>query len=572
MAKGALMISVLRKSIKTWKLFWADAGGAVLFYITATLPALVGFSLLAIDSSRLMTLHTSLQKGVDALSLAAAGELDRAPNAMARAELAAEKLLRNTQVFGEGEAHIGADTDPDPGNVDLNVTLTFYSKLPASDALPMPTGGPTKLDPTDPKDNAKARFVQVTVDTYNMDTIFPASFIGGPDSATSNATAVAGMSQVLCRLTPLFICNPWEGSSNDIYENLSIYNNTDERAERRRQIRVRMGPGGSGWFPGNYGFLDFGNGAPALEKALAVGAPDNCFAQSGVDTKTGQNTGPVEDGINTRFGLYPNSMPKGIAKPYNENWSVRPAKNVRMGQPQNAAKLCGEYSPDTNVTNGMALPRDPAFTNQAARMGTSAHPNTAELTDYWNGNFPAYDNGAGPGWPSRPPAAIAGPAITEPVYQTEGSANNWNELTRYEIYKWEIAADMMNDLSGDTPANGGGEVGDPWDSNTSNGGVETPGGARCFKGTQDIMDPLDVVDRRLIGVAILNCKALEANGFKLNGNTKGIPVASFAEFFLTEPLEKGGSGTAGDIYMEFVEIIEAGTEQSVSRDQVQIYR
>ncbi|NNE21493.1 MAG: hypothetical protein HKN11_02675 [Rhizobiales bacterium] len=567
-AKDSLVTSLLRNSITTWKRFWADVSGAVLFYITATLPALVGFSLLAIDASRLMTLHTSLQKGVDALSLAAAGELDRTPNAMARAQLAAENLLRNTQVFGLGEAHIGADTDPDPVNVDLNVTLTFYSKLPASDSDPMPAGGPTKLDPTDPNDNARARFVRVTVDTYAMDTIFPASFLGGPDSATSNATAVAGMSQVLCRLTPLFICNPWEGGTNDIYENLSIYNNTNTRLKRRRQMRVRMGPGGSGWFPGNYGFLDFGNGAPALEKALAVGAPDNCFAQSGVDTKTGQNTGPVEDGINTRFGLYPSSLPKGIAKPYNQNWQVRPAKNIRMGQPQNASKICSEYSPDTNIANGMALPRDPVFANQAARLGSSAHPTVSEFTDYWNGNFAAYDNGLGPGWPSRPAASAVGPAITDPPYQAEGPAGLWSELTRYEMYKWEISTDMMSEVSGDTPANGGGEVGDPWEDPNN---AET-GGARCFKGTKDIMDPLDEVDRRLIGVAILNCKALEAHGFKLNGNTKGIPVASFAEFFLTEPLEKGGSGTAGDIYMEFVNIIEAGTEQSVSRDQVQIYR
>nr|WP_246684365.1 pilus assembly protein TadG-related protein [Mesorhizobium sp. B2-6-5] len=40
------------------------------------LPVLVGFSLLAIDMSRASSLHNDPQKGVDALALAAAAELD----------------------------------------------------------------------------------------------------------------------------------------------------------------------------------------------------------------------------------------------------------------------------------------------------------------------------------------------------------------------------------------------------------------------------------------------------------------------------------------------------------------
>lgn len=541
--KDFLMISLLRKSSQTWKRFWADASGAVLFYITATLPALVGFSLLAIDASRLMTLHTSLQKGVDALSLAAAGELDRTPEAIIRARLAAENLLKNTQVFGEGDVVIG-DTDPDPNVVDMNVTLNFYDELPTSDADSMSTI--TKLDPTDPKDVVLARFVEVTVDTYNMNSIFPASFLGGVDSATSNATAVAGMTQVVCRLAPLFICNPWEKESTEtgfgIYETDSIYDAQETRLLRRRQIRVRIGPGGNAdWFPGNYGFLDWGSGAKDLEKALAVGRPDTCFSKSGVDTKTGQNTGPVKDGINTRFGLYAN-LPNEITKPWDENWSVRPAKNVRMGQPQNAAKLCDEYSPDADNTNGMALPRDPVFVNDGERVGTSAYPSAAQWEEYFNSNFPAYVNtnqnpltngvdedDVPTNGPNEDIAAAIGPPVTNPR-QAQPDVATWATVTRYDMYRWEIAtAGMLNDVGGNmvTPIPGSGEVGDPWEDPN----LAEDGGARCFKGTKDIDDPLEEIDRRLIGVAIMNCNALEASGYKMSGHISKAPVAVFAQFF-----------------------------------------
>ena len=114
------MTSLLHSLTRIWKRFWGDANGAVLFYITATLPALVGFSLLAIDASRLSSLHTSLQKGVDALAIAAAGELDRIPGAMNRANVAVAELVDNVQIFGEGATPINS----------TNVTLRFLDNIP----------------------------------------------------------------------------------------------------------------------------------------------------------------------------------------------------------------------------------------------------------------------------------------------------------------------------------------------------------------------------------------------------------------------------------------------------------
>jgi hypothetical protein len=62
---------------------------------------LIGFAVLAIDGSRLMNLNSTLQHAADGLALAAAGELDRKPDACDRAVRALENLVENNQMFGD---------------------------------------------------------------------------------------------------------------------------------------------------------------------------------------------------------------------------------------------------------------------------------------------------------------------------------------------------------------------------------------------------------------------------------------------------------------------------------------
>ena len=85
---------------RTLKDFRNDQSGIALIYVTAALPVLIGLSLLAIDVGRLSSLQSSLQHGADALALAGAGELDRRPDAITRANLAiAELVTTNTSLF-----------------------------------------------------------------------------------------------------------------------------------------------------------------------------------------------------------------------------------------------------------------------------------------------------------------------------------------------------------------------------------------------------------------------------------------------------------------------------------------
>ena len=77
--------------------FHADNSGIAVIYVAVALPVIIGFSLLAIDVGRLSTLQSSLQHGADALALAGAGELDRSPNAITRANKAITNLVTTNQ-------------------------------------------------------------------------------------------------------------------------------------------------------------------------------------------------------------------------------------------------------------------------------------------------------------------------------------------------------------------------------------------------------------------------------------------------------------------------------------------
>src|SRR4051812_38506537 len=81
--------------------FRRDQSGMALIYITITLPVVVTLGVLALDVGRLSTLQSSLQHGADALALAGAGELDRRPDAITRANRAIANLITTNQsLFG----------------------------------------------------------------------------------------------------------------------------------------------------------------------------------------------------------------------------------------------------------------------------------------------------------------------------------------------------------------------------------------------------------------------------------------------------------------------------------------
>lgn len=472
-----------------------DERGAVLIYVSLMLPVLVGLGVLAVDAARLGNLATSLQKGADALALAGAAELDRKPDAITRANAAIANMVDNQHKFA-----IASPATVNPASI------RYLKSLPANDVSNIDSSHVT----TDP---ALARFVEVTVTTQTLNTVLPASFIGGSDTATATARAVAGFDAAVCQFTPMFICNPYEGTG------ISIWQAIADPANRRRQIKMQLGPGGtSQYFPGNYGWLDspmLGNGANALQEALASVKPRTCFVQNGVSQKTGNIT-PADSAINTRFDMYDQGFQKE-----NGNPDYPPAMNVRKGYAV-GANACKRAPPKdaTNVLypNENMLGRDSAFPQAGGRLGNGQW----DFETYWTKTF-------GTGFPS--------------------GWSNANLPSRYEVYRYEID---------------NGQVGTAAVSGAAAGETGSPA---CYSGGALSDDP----DRRIIYGAIIDCAKLS-----VHGNSGGpLPVTAFGKFFLTEPVcpdNNWNCGGRGTIWAELIGVVEPGNSNSIAHDLVQLYR
>jgi Flp pilus assembly protein TadG len=495
----------------TIRAFWHDQRGVALILVSIMLPAIIGFSLLAIDSSRLNNLHNDLQKAADAFALAGAAELDGSTGSWARAERAMATLVGNESNFSTSGRFIL--TSGQPGgtarcNSAGNISWCFLKNIPPADGTQITSANQaTYLASSDPvTGELETHFVQVQVAPTGFSAIFPASYLTGNTANNSlnvGALAVAGFKSSVCDYTPVFMCNPYEFvNGHNQAGDITLEQAANSQQYRRRQILLR--DDGS-YQPGNFAFLSSpdGNGSPALEASLARVKPTGCYAQDGVDTDPGQSTGPVQDGLNARFG---------ISKSY-IGTANGPAANVRMGL--KSFNCNNKIDFETDPTKGVGLERDSCFPNGCTMMGGRMGAGDWNSSRYWTVNHPT--RGA-------LPASLVG-------------------ATRYEMYRYELDPDgnpLTNDsIVGD--ASVGGETGTPSCSQT----------------------PVTTVDRRILYGAIIDCQAIA--GF--NGRANNIPVRAFGSFFITEPIK--------DSYVELIDITGKGgrgTLDNFLRDEAQLYR
>ncbi|RWQ32824.1 MAG: hypothetical protein EOS20_04995 [Mesorhizobium sp.] len=480
--------------------FWNDQRGIALILVSITLPAIIGFSLLAIDMSRVNNLHNDLQKGADAFSIAAAAELDGKSDSISRANRALLTLVSNRYAF--------STSGPPQTLAAAGVTRRYLRSLPATDDLPIVAANVI----TDEINDAHlARFVEVSVNPVGFAAIFPASFLqaGASNSFTVGAVAVAGFTSGVCDFTPVFICNPYENDPDYTLEEAAA-----SVALRRRLIELRKVGNGAAAGPGNFGFLEppegVGNGAQALAQTIATSRPIGCYSADGVDTKTGQNAGPVQDAFNVRFGIGANGN-------HFDSAEYGPAANVRKGAIQTTGSVnqCAAMNQLSFTEAGtMGLPRDAATPYMGGRMGDG----NWNFSGYWNTNFGS---------------------------ATYPSAWDATKPTRYQVYRYEISAGLVG------TASTGGEIGTP--------------SAAC-------QPPVTTVDRRLIYGAILNCNALEQTN-DLSGHSTGLPVEAFASFFLTEPVGSPSEDASVMVELvDITGRGGQGTLDNFLRDEAQLYR
>src|SRR5262245_50875909 len=488
---------VLKKGTRFARAFWNDTSGVILPYVTVMLVVIVGLSVLALDGARLMSLQTQLQNGADALALAGAAELDRLPDAETRARTAIQRLLTNSTLFGARANRTIAVSN-----------IKFYSRLPANDASPMSAGrlasGP-----------GNARFVSVTVRPVTLPTILPAAIFGGANTVTTAASAVAGFDQVVCGVTPIYVCNPYE-TEGMTYDQATeaLQHAAANPTDQARLIRLRQYGGNAPYAAADYGFLSsptLGSDEMSLIDSIAVVRPAACFLQRGVNFQPGLVR--VRDGLHVRFDIYEGSM----SERYDDS-NYRPAQNVRKGyvvasggENQNAcATRRGANwpigSPPDRVT-GLPLDRTWPY------FGSMGEGNW-DFDTYWQVNH----------GDSEPPPILNG-----------GAASNADVPSRYRVYRYEIEQGHVADVSV------GGESGAP----------------TCYRG-----DLSGTLDRRILHAAIVNCQSLQ-----LVGEVQStVPVAAFGKLFLTLPLARSQT----DLYVELVGLVRPG--DGVSFDVVQLYR
>ncbi len=385
-----------------WRALRSDAAafaeasrGAVLAWLAILVPVLLGLGTLAVDLSRLFSLQTELQNAADALALAGAAELNGANTSITRSTNAINNLVVNNQHFGAGG----------PAQVAVS-SIRFMATLPASDATAISNANLT-TDPT------AARYVEVQVTPVSMNFILP--FFTGVAQATTGARATAGLREALCQSTPMFICNPWEGTGT------SLAQAAQDPTQLRRLIDLKAGGGGSAQYTaGNYGFLQvpIGNGAVALETAVAQVSPTICAStQDGVSLRPGQVTS-VDRGFNVRFDSYTGSMSSTRSDP-----NFRPARDV------------------------MTLPRDSCFaTNSCSPLGAAGSRIGAgdwDFVAYMQANHSSIST-----------ATIGGVTYTI-NYGAHTFAPASQRPSRYGVYRWEIDTNHIPNAGVPTRYTGG---------------------------------------------------------------------------------------------------------------------
>ena len=250
---------------------------------------------LGIDVSRFYLAKTELQNAADAAALAGVSALNSSAPGITQATDRAVAAMNNYN-FNQDAVSFPR------GNVQFakNLDGPYVSEAAAQ---------------TDPKD---MRFVKVTTPDSPVGVSFAVSVLGS--SKNLKASATAGFSvpiNVFCNWIPLSVID---------YDVPMVPGQT---------YTIRSGPGNK-VSPGNYQILAVaGSGGKDVREGLASGV-DLC-AEAGavynVDTKPGVTSGPVRQGINTRFDDYQG----GTVNPTDHPPDTNVKENITYAQYRNGS-------------------------------------------------------------------------------------------------------------------------------------------------------------------------------------------------------------------------------------------
>jgi hypothetical protein len=246
------------------------------------MAALIMMAGLALDTGHAFLNKTRLQNSVDAAALAAAKTLDENGNtALATAE-AMQAFANNASATGNRELSNAYAS----GAGSIQITVEYSSTLP-----PFNPGAPN------------GPYVRVRATGFAM----PAWLVsvGGIFQKTVSASAVAGprtlnVGSTVCNLAPMMVCgDPAAGAEDNWGYTLNS-----------PQVLKKSTPGGqSSVGPGNFQLIQLGGPGAAVVRENMAGSYNACIVGgSTLQTQTGNEAGPVAQGLNTRFGEYTGPM------------------------------------------------------------------------------------------------------------------------------------------------------------------------------------------------------------------------------------------------------------------------
>lgn len=256
--------------------------GVVAILITVAMGALILTAGLALDMGHMFLYKTRLQNTVDAAALAAAKTLDDTGNTTLATAEAMQAFADNASAIGNREL----STAYGSGNGSIQVTVEYSATLP-----PFAAGA------------ANGPYVRVRATGF----VLPAWMVrvGGVLQKTVGAAAVAGprtlnSGSTVCNVAPMMVCgNPAAGAPG-------YWGYTPNSPA----VLKKSTPGGqSAVGPGNFQLIQLGGPGAAIVRENMAGSFSACITGgSTIQTQTGNEAGPVAQGLNTRFGEYAGPM------------------------------------------------------------------------------------------------------------------------------------------------------------------------------------------------------------------------------------------------------------------------
>jgi Flp pilus assembly protein TadG len=398
----------------SWRRLRKHKRGAVAPTVALSLFALFGMGGIAFDYAHLADLDTELQNAADQAALAAATQLDGSNGARARATAAAQSLLNNSTLFASDASGVTGD----PRKVTITTVEFFQSYNESTDAY-----GAVATD------DSGAKVVQVSVGGRRANYALT-PVVGVFTSGTVNAQALASLASSVCKVPPLMMCQPGAGDFPLV-------------TDIGKGLLLQPGPNVGAWGPGDYGYLDFADGASGLSTNLGRNSEHaGCVDMSaGIPTEPG-NKASVTDALNSRFDLYPSAQ--NTCTPANGDFC--PAENT-------GKDLTRTEESEVDGPEGLPLgPGNPGCNAPGAKM-----LNTSNATDRFGfvqgtvakglprddchktgtcGGNGKYGDG---NWDRAAYFASVHPSDSVSTVATSLGKTS-TTLTRYDVYKWELAA------------------------------------------------------------------------------------------------------------------------------------